>query len=356
MQAETKLSHYLANKGGFSVLVLGPRGIGKTSTISRLVNPTSSDKSGSKIDAARTEAGLPKRPFIEFNCAAIEDHLAESALFGYEPDAFTGAAKKGRDGLFQAANGGVLVFDEVHTLSKRIQQKLMTALQTESAPDRKGMFPIVKLGGTKREYVRVQPVFASNVSLVELRDALLPDFYDRISQLVVEFPPMPKGIQHRLEAFERIWGEFEFQYPSLQSNSKGDLIPCPCSKQFAEWLKVLPLEGNYRDLDTIAILWGQAYHIYGLTRNSEKQIRSEALRFKFVKEHFEEWHAPKIHARSTPTKYNFSTGKTYWEMLDEYRYELVNWARKTYGSDSAAETALDISRIGAKIPRKYRSK
>gem|GEM_PF-6421695 len=232
----------------------------------------------------------------------------------------------------------------------------MTALQTESAPDRKGMFPIVRLGGTKREYVRVQPVFASNVSLVELRDALLPDFYDRISQLVVEFPPMTQGIKHRLEAFERIWNNFEFRYPSPQPNVKGELIPCPNSEHFVEWLKELPLDGNYRDLDTIAILWGQAYRVYGLTTNSEKQRRNEALRFDFVKEHFEEWHAPMIQARATPTNYNFSKGKTYREMLDEYRYELVNWARKTYGSDSAAESALDITRIGAKIPRKYRSK
>jgi DNA-binding NtrC family response regulator len=356
MTPATKLSHYLANEGGFPILVLGPRGIGKTSTISRLVNPPSSDKDGRHIDAARTETRSPTRPFIEFNCAAIEDHLAESALFGYEAHSFTGSATKSRPGLFQEAEGGVLLFDEVHALSPRVQQKLMTALQTESDGAQKGKFPIIKFGGTKREYVRLQPVFASNVSLAELRDALLPDFYDRICQLVVEFPPMPTAIQHRLKDFDRIWGKFEFRYPALQPNGKGERIPCPGSEHFVEWLKVLPLEGNYRDLDTIAILWGQAYRIYGLTKSTEKQRRSEALRFEFVKEHFEKWHAPRVHARATPSHYNFSRGKSYREMLDEYRYELVNWARKTYGSDSAAETALDTSRIGAKIPRKYRSK
>jgi transcriptional regulator with PAS, ATPase and Fis domain len=356
MTPSTKLSHYLANEGGFPILVLGPRGIGKTSTISRLVNPPSSEKSGKQVEAARKEARSPTRPFIEFNCAAIEDHLAESALFGYEANSFTGSATKSRPGLFQEAEGGVLLFDEVHALSPRVQQKLMTALQTESDGVEKGKFPIMKFGGTKREYIRLQPVFASNVSLAELRAALLPDFYDRISQLVVEFPPMPTDIQHRLKAFERIWGKFEFRYQSLQTNNKGELIPCPSSKQFAEWLRTLPLEGNYRDLDTVAILWGQAYCIYGLTKNIEKQRRSEALRFEFVKEHFEEWHTPRTQAHAEPTHYNFSKGRTYWEMLDEYRYELVKWARKTYGSDSAAETALDISRIGAKIPRKYRSK
>lgn len=346
MQAETKLSHYLANEGGFSVLVLGPRGIGKTSTISRLVNPTSSDKSERQIDAARTEARSLKRPFIEFNCAAIEDHLAESTLFGYAPKAYTGADPKGGIGLFQAADNGVLVFDEVHTLSKRVQQKLMTALQTESAGVNQGKFPISPLASKSRTYVKVQPVFATNVTLSELRKALLPDFYDRISQLVVEFPPMPKGITPRMKEFQATWDRMKFTYPPELPKDQRQAKPFPHSKEFKAWLKSQPLTGNYRDLDTIAILWDQAYRI-GL---------SEARSLTFVKEHFEGWHSPVGAALDVPRHFNFEKDRTYWDMLEEYRYELVKWARQTYGSDSAAETALDISRIGAKIPRKYRSK
>lgn len=347
MIAEELLEHYLANEGRFSILVLGPKGIGKTSAVARLVKRIEVESNSQQGSVRReVDSGIAARPFIPFNCAAFEDHLAESALFGYVPGAFSGGLKDGAKGLFSEADDGVLLFDEVHALSKRVQQKLMTALQTESEGQNQGKFPILPLGATQPKYVKVRPVFATNVALGELRKAMLPDFYDRISQLVVEFPPMPKGITHRMKAFQTIWGKMQFTYPTGLPHDERRAKPFPQSKEFKAWLKGQPLKGNYRDLDTIAILWDQAYRI-GL---------SEADCLSFVKEHFEGWHSPLGTVMEGPQCFNFSAGKTYWEMLDEYRNELVKWARKTYGSDSAAESALDISRIGAKIPRKYRSK
>ena len=275
------LQYYLSNPGGFSVLVLGPRGIGKTSTIARSVRaqkggpPTPLRSSGGK---AESDTASP--PFIEFNCAAFEDHLAESTLFGYASGAFTGGQKGGAQGLFKAADNGVLLFDEVHALSKRVQQKLMTTLQTEPEGKNQGKFPILRLGATARDHVKVRPVFATNVSLTELRTTLLPDFYDRISQLVVEVPTMPKNAKHLRKTFQTIWDKMDFKYETKNPKDPLRSNPCPNSKAFMDRLKGQPLEGNYRDLDTIAILWDQAY----------RMDLSDSDSLKFVQEHFDGWH------------------------------------------------------------------
>ncbi len=347
MTTEDLLEHYLSNEGGFSILVLGPKGIGKTSSVARLVKKLEAESTSRRRSVGqKADSSIAKLPFIPFNCAAFEDGLAESALFGYVPGAFTGGLKDGAKGFFSEAENGVLLFDEVHALSKRVQQKLMTALQTESEGENQGKFPILPLGASRPTYVKVRPVFATNVSLGELRKALLPDFYDRISQLVVEFPPMPKGVAHRMKAFQTVWSKMQFIYPTGLSHNERESKPHPQSKEFKDWLKGQHLEGNYRDLDTIAILWDQAYRM-GL---------SDAKSLAFVKEHFEGWHSAVEPASEGPRNFNFAIGRSYWDMLDEYRFELVKWARQQYGSDSAAEEALDISRIGARIPRKYRSK
>jgi transcriptional regulator with PAS, ATPase and Fis domain len=71
--------------------------------------------------------------------------MAESELFGYEKGAFTGALKEGKSGLFADANGGILFLDEIHNLSKSVQAKLMTAIQT----DRENNMHIRKFGSNK---------------------------------------------------------------------------------------------------------------------------------------------------------------------------------------------------------------
>ncbi len=97
-------------KQGFSILLLGERGTGK----SRIVH----DKSNHHL--------------VAVDCAAFEDDSkAEAELFGYEKGAFTGADKT-KNGLFHEAKNGILFLDEVHNLSKRVQAKLMKALQTDS--------------------------------------------------------------------------------------------------------------------------------------------------------------------------------------------------------------------------------
>ena len=73
------------------------------------------------------ESQRSTKPFISQNCAAIPDTLMESLLFGTNRGAFTGAIDKA--GLFEEANGGTLLLDEINSLSPALQAKLLRAIQ-----------------------------------------------------------------------------------------------------------------------------------------------------------------------------------------------------------------------------------
>ncbi|GMA62737.1 hypothetical protein GCM10025859_31770 [Alicyclobacillus fastidiosus] len=80
-----------------SVLISGPSGVGKE-VIANCIHDLSQRS---------------QKPFIKVNCAAIPDALLESELFGYEPGAFTGARRDGKAGLFELADGGTILLDEI---------------------------------------------------------------------------------------------------------------------------------------------------------------------------------------------------------------------------------------------------
>ena len=106
--AELKMQQYI--KSGFSILILGERGIGKT----RLAEKYSSNQN-----------------IVSINCASFTNNLiAESILFGHKKGAFTDA-KEDKKGVFEEADGGILFLDEIHHLDKEIQAKLMKAMQTD---------------------------------------------------------------------------------------------------------------------------------------------------------------------------------------------------------------------------------
>jgi len=67
-------------------------------------------------------------PFVDINCGALPEQLAESELFGHQKGAFTGASESKR-GLFETAHGGTLFFDEVQALKPDLQAKLLRSLQ-----------------------------------------------------------------------------------------------------------------------------------------------------------------------------------------------------------------------------------
>jgi hypothetical protein len=95
------------------ILVMGPTGSGKSHIANRITRC----------------AGIPDDQVIHVNCAAIPENLIESELFGYEKGAFTGAAKE-KPGLLDAKGKVIIILDEIGTLPKYVQAKLLTFLDT----------------------------------------------------------------------------------------------------------------------------------------------------------------------------------------------------------------------------------
>ncbi len=248
------LATYL--KQGFAILMVGERGTGKSYWARK----------------AAQQQGYEK--IITVNCASFKGNvdLAESLLFGYAKGAFTGA-NKDRDGFFQQARGGILFLDEIHTLDLEVQQKLLLALQT----DENNQFTIRKLGGSEEEKVSCIVIFATNRPVEELTRYLLPDFYDRISQLVIELPPL----RETREEIPKIF--LEEIIPGLKFEKYKDVFAN--DKRLLNWLKRIPLYGNHRDLQRIAINYKCALEFDEETRRLLK-IKSP---FLFAKQQYEKY-------------------------------------------------------------------
>jgi len=295
--AELKFQNYI--RQGFSILFLGERGTGKTHLI---------------------EMNSDKDKLIDANCASFDsDSKAESELFGYEKGAFTGADKT-TDGLFQRANGKILFLDEIHHLSKLVQAKLMKALQT----DEHNRFTIRKLNG-KTEKVSCQVIMASNKALNELRKDLLPDFYDRVSQLIIELPPLRNTPSDRADDWKAIWKKMKFDQHPLKK-----VKDAPDDKELVTWMQTQPLYGNYRDLQKIAI----SYHTFLTFSDELKKMISQKTPFEYAKAEFEKYYSTQT---NDIENHLFAEDKTPKEMLTVFRKHLAEWAIRTFGGAPAAE-------------------
>jgi len=121
-------------------------------------------------------------PFLAVNCGAIPSTLVEPTLFGHERGSFTGATER-RDGMFQAANGGTLLLDEVGELSPAAQAAMLRVLEHGE---------VSRVGSTRPETVDVRVIAATNVDLDEAlaRGAFRRDLLYRLNSFVVPVPPL----------------------------------------------------------------------------------------------------------------------------------------------------------------------
>jgi PAS domain S-box-containing protein len=139
---------------------------------------------GKELAAAAIHQRSPRRagPFIKVNCAALNESLLESELFGHEKGAFTGAERQ-RKGRFEAAHGGSLFLDEVGDLPPAVQVKLLRVLQ-EGEVERVGSHEPIK--------VDVRIITATHRDLAGLMrlGKFREDLYYRVNVIPVTLPPL----------------------------------------------------------------------------------------------------------------------------------------------------------------------
>ena len=149
-----------------TVLLTGESGVGKE-RIARFIHEESSRTGG---------------PFVAINCGAVPENLLESELFGHTRGSFTGATQD-RVGLFEAANGGTLLLDEIGEVPPAMQVKLLRVLQERQ---------IRRVGENRNRDVNVRVLAATNRNLVEeIRAARFrQDLYYRLRVVEITIPPL----------------------------------------------------------------------------------------------------------------------------------------------------------------------
>src|SRR3954471_11827141 len=151
---------------GSTVLIQGETGTGKE-LVARAVHASDTRRRG---------------PFVALNCAALNESLLESELFGHERGAFTGADRQ-KKGRFELADGGTLFLDEIGEISPAMQAKLLRVIQT-------GTFE--RVGGTETIKVDVRIIAASNKRLENEVKAgrFRSDLFYRLNVIRVDLPAL----------------------------------------------------------------------------------------------------------------------------------------------------------------------
>lgn len=200
------------------VLIIGESGVGKTE-IARHVHDTTLGSN---------------RPFIHVNCASIPDTLFESEMFGYAAGAFTGALSRGKKGLIEAAEGGVLFLDEVGEVPLHCQAKLLKFLEDGT---------IQRVGSTGAKKVSLHLFSATNCNLLDMvaKGSFRKDLYYRLSSLTLTVPSLRETrevIPDLVQSFvERL-------------NARRDR-PFKLSAACLQWLKNYDFPGNIREMQNI---------------------------------------------------------------------------------------------------------
>ncbi|TKB46854.1 phage shock protein operon transcriptional activator [Ferrimonas sediminicola] len=190
------------------VLIIGERGTGKELIAKRL-----------HFLSSRWE-----QPYITLNCAALNENLLESELFGHESGAFTGAAKR-HEGRFERAHKGSLFLDELANTSGLIQEKLLRVIEY-------GEFE--RVGGSRSVRTDVRLICATNEDLPALaeRGEFRADLLDRLAFDVITLPPLRERVEDILLLAEHFAINMARQlhmsmFPGFTSKAQQTLLSYP---------------------------------------------------------------------------------------------------------------------------------
>lgn len=206
-----------ASENDAAVLIYGETGTGKE-LLSQSIHYNSSRKN---------------EPFLAINCAALPETLFEAILFGTTKGSFTGAIDK--TGLFEQANGGTLLLDEINSISPQMQAKLLRALQEKV---------IRRIGGTKDIEIDVRIISTTNENPKDIIKSgkMRLDLYYRLNVFYLEIPPLRERTEDVLLLAEKFIESYNVK---LNKNIKG--ISEEVKKIFTRYL----WPGNIRELDNV---------------------------------------------------------------------------------------------------------
>jgi len=198
-----------------NVLIIGETGTGKD-VLAQFIYSTGQRKSKS---------------YIAINCAAIQNTMLESELFGHEAGAFTTAMKR-KQGLMELADGGVLFLDEISSMSLDLQAKLLRSIENRT---------FKRVGGEQDVVVDLQVVSASNRDLPTLikEGKFREDLYYRLRVVEIALPPL----RERLEDIPDLVGFFVRKY-----NMKNGVSVQTVTPKAMEALQAYRWPGNIREL------------------------------------------------------------------------------------------------------------
>lgn len=221
---------FLGQSPALNNIITFARKIADTGTI---VSITGESGTGKELfaRALHFESGRPG-PFIPINCAALPEQLIESELFGYVDGAFTGARKKGKPGLFEAASEGTIFLDEIGDMPPGPQAKILRVLQDGQ---------VRRIGGFEEIPVNARVITATNKNLRDmvLENRFREDLFYRINVLTVQIPPL----RERLMDIPLLAGYFLQQF-NRKLGKEGQVI----SKEAMAKLYNYSWPGNVREL------------------------------------------------------------------------------------------------------------
>lgn len=174
------------------------------------------------------------KPFVAVNCAALNENLLESELFGHEKGSFTGAEKQ-RRGRFEIADGGTIFLDEIGDLPTATQVKLLRVLQEEQ---------FERVGGTQTINVDVRVITATNKNIEQLikEGKFREDLYYRINVVTILIPPL----RERKDDIVHLINNFISKYLPETRKEKIEF-----SREAMDILMKYNFPGNIRELENI---------------------------------------------------------------------------------------------------------
>jgi two-component system response regulator HydG len=175
-----------------------------------------------------------QKPFIPINCGAIPESLIESALFGHEKGAFTGAIEV-HQGYFERAEGGTLFLDEVDSLSPAAQTRLLRVIQEGE---------LERVGGKQTLSVNLRIISATNQDLEALvkQGAFRHDLYYRINVVRLSIPPLaerPEDLPYLVQLIVQ------------RLNKKYSKAVATVSREVMQKIRAYAWPGNVRELENV---------------------------------------------------------------------------------------------------------